>query len=127
MDSNRVLCVKRDQYDVDMLRKALQDQAVADVVGLLFVPPQVPPDVKKDLVIAALINGVPYAFWLETDGVDVNAIEQTLSNVLGAAGIDGVPRKVRELRLKATDCTSSLSLMWDNPSHSPPMSVLAAP
>jgi hypothetical protein len=129
-----LLWVPRDTNDVAGLRSKLHgNQAIdfVDVVGLPFVPPGIPDDVRKDLVVVALVSGAPFALWLHTDSAGARQAMDDVERAMRATRLDSIPELVRALRVEAQEdpghFAHSLSIIWDDPTHAPPELRAAMP
>ena len=115
-----VMWVSPATHDPRRLVIDLSRAECADCVGMLFVPPKTPADLKADLLVAALVGGSPVICWLHEAPPDWAAATKEVAALVSAGAIETLPHRVRQLRVDGVSPLSrSMSLVCDDPTHLP--------
>jgi len=127
------LWVDRATHEPRLLRTEVVNRG--DCVGFLFVPPELPRDLRSDLMIAALTAGTPYLFWSRSVPEDWHELRERLQDLAREQVWVNLPKLIKNQRVATFErrgdalgsSFDSLSLLWDLPEHTPNTQQLAAP
>jgi hypothetical protein len=125
---------QREQEPI-LLRAELAKSGCGDCVGLLFVPPENPIDMRRDLLVSALAGGTAHLVWSRRAPADWNDLRARVQNLIRARGFDAFPRLLRDERVEAfknrknglSHPFENVSVIWDLPEHTPVIRRLTPP
>jgi hypothetical protein len=122
-------------HEPRLLRSELAKPDGGDCVGLLFVPPELPGDLRSDIMIAALIAGAPFLLWTRCAPDDWKDLRDQLQDLSKQQVWNNLPKLIKDERVSAfaargqapSGSIAGVSLLWDLPEHTPQTQQLVAP
>jgi hypothetical protein len=93
--------------------------------GFEFVVGNAPKDLRRDPIIATVVGGAPYVFWMRQEPADWTEAKQRLGALVEHGPFDEIPLRLHQMRLADKSGLGDIvRLVWDHPDVVPPIPQL---